>query len=393
MKIALLSGADKNAGDYLIVHRSRQLLLHLIDNCELVEFPRNKPLDSQIDKINDCQVIVFAGGPGYVSDMYPGRFPLVKNLTAIKPPMFALGMGCFTPSADIKGISFSGDTRLLLDRIESDGFCFGCRDRLSQQVLNANGYSSAVLTGCPAWYDLSKVGTDHLLTQPQASQVRSIAISDPALLRNSEAPKQLICELRKVFPHADFKLVFHRGWFQDEFTSRDLARAQMQLVNWATDNKVEAIDISYSHKGFSVYDECDLHVGYRVHAHLYNVSQRKPSFLIEEDGRGFGANDALGCTNHVSLDRPTFMHRALSAVFRKAGSTFSIASKDLKGSVVRMVDHVVKEIESGYPEANKACMVASRSFLDMQAHVLQLNQSFFECRSASYLHRGESTWE
>ena len=37
-----------------------------------------------------------------------------------------------------------------------------------------------------------------------------------------------------------------------------------------------------------------LHVGMRVHAHIYNLSIRNPSLLLEEDGRGAGVNDALG---------------------------------------------------------------------------------------------------
>ena len=36
-----------------------------------------------------------------------------------------------------------------------------------------------------------------------------------------------------------------------------------------------------------------MHVGYRVHAHIYNLSRRGTSILIEEDARGAGVNDAL----------------------------------------------------------------------------------------------------
>ena len=57
---------------------------------------------------------------------------------------------------------------------------------------------------------------------------------------------------------------------------------------------VKTVDISGSAKAFSVYDDCDLHIGYRVHAHIYNLSQRNISLLIEEDGRGAGVNQALG---------------------------------------------------------------------------------------------------
>ena len=45
---------------------------------------------------------------------------------------------------------------------------------------------------------------------------------------------------------------------------------------------------------FKIYDDAYLHIGFRVHAHIYNLSQRKRTILIEEDDRGAGVNEALG---------------------------------------------------------------------------------------------------
>ena len=36
------------------------------------------------------------------------------------------------------------------------------------------------------------------------------------------------------------------------------------------------------------YEKMDFHIGYRVHAHLYFLSRRVPTVLINEDGRGTG---------------------------------------------------------------------------------------------------------
>ena len=57
---------------------------------------------------------------------------------------------------------------------------------------------------------------------------------------------------------------------------------------------INIVDITGSVEGFKVYDDCDLHIGFRVHAHIYNLSNRHLSILIEEDGRGAGVNEALG---------------------------------------------------------------------------------------------------
>jgi hypothetical protein len=43
-----------------------------------------------------------------------------------------------------------------------------------------------------------------------------------------------------------------------------------------------------------LYDEADLHVGFRVHAHLYMNSISKPSVLLNEDGRGKAVGLVLG---------------------------------------------------------------------------------------------------
>ena len=43
-----------------------------------------------------------------------------------------------------------------------------------------------------------------------------------------------------------------------------------------------------------LYLNCDLHIGYRVHAHLFCLSQRIPSILVSEDYRGVGQNLSLG---------------------------------------------------------------------------------------------------
>lgn len=53
-------------------------------------------------------------------------------------------------------------------------------------------------------------------------------------------------------------------------------------------------DVSYDLERIAFYGKCDLHVGYRLHGHLEFLSQRLPSVLLEEDGRGRGATEALG---------------------------------------------------------------------------------------------------
>lgn len=352
LKIGVLSGAAKNAGDFLIVRRARQLLRCLVPGCELVEFSRNRDLTPCLDEVNGCDCVVFAGGPGYVPDMYPGRFPLVEDLDAIKPPMLALGMGSWSPTGRANGVRFTDRSRRLLDRMSADGFGLGCRDRLTERVLRVNGYDDAVFTGCVAWYDLERVAMLGLAARPKIGEIRCIAISDPATSRNLDAPKHLIRELKRHFEGCEIKLVFHRGWTADGESSVALAQKQLKLAEWARSEGVEPIDISYSADGFSVYDDCDIHVGYRVHAHLYNVSRRKPSYLIEEDGRGFGAVEALGSEEHVWLARPSKAVRGLIAAADKVGLSADILARSQREAARTMVRNVLKDVGGGIRSAN-----------------------------------------
>ena len=362
MKIAVLSGADKNAGDFLIVHRSKELLRNFFPGYELIDFARNGSLQTRLDELNECSLIVFAGGPGYVPNMYPGRFPLVDNLDDIKPPIMALGMGGYTPSANLSGIRFSEGSHKLLSRIEHDGFGLGCRDLLTVELLRANGYESGLFTGCPAWYDLSKVSEGSLLKHPEGSDIRTIAISDPAEMANIDAVRFLVEQLSTIFPDARLKLVFHRGWSADGYSRKALAARQSELVSWAADRNIPSVDISYGWEGFHEYDDCDLHIGYRVHAHLYNVSQRKPTFLIEEDGRGYGANEALRRATHISLVRSPNFLRKTSSVLARLGVNYCPKNNSHLTTAVAMARYVSREIARGYPENEASCRAANMAF-------------------------------
>jgi len=80
----------------------------------------------------------------------------------------------------------------------------------------------------------------------------------------------------------------------DQFTSEIVGAKLKVLCDKLCKGGINYCDISYSHEGMEIYDTCDLHIGFRVHAHIYNLSHRHRSLLIEEDNRGAGVNDALG---------------------------------------------------------------------------------------------------
>lgn len=288
MKISLLSGAYKNAGDYLIVNRCKELILNRFPSALIKDYERKYRLDDYIDEINKSDVIVLGGGPAYVPYIYPGIMPLMNNLERIRVPIFAMCMGQCMDNNNLHvlyGTKFTKDSIKLLKRIEGDGFSLGCRDFYSEKLLNLSGINNTMMTGCSAWYDLNYTSKNCL-----EEEINKIYVSDPAQYANYQQFLDVLFFLRLKFPEANISVVFHRD--QSKYLCVKLEEMGISYF-----------DISGSAEGIKKYDDCDLHVGYRVHAHIYNLSHRKKSILIEEDARGFGVNDALGLCHITAYDK------------------------------------------------------------------------------------------
>lgn len=294
MKIGLLSGARKNAGDYLITNRCTKILEANIENAAVTVFNATIPLESRIDELNQQDLLVIAGGPSYTRKLYPRDIPLVSDLRKIKAKIAIVGAGWYgnlTSSSEICDYKFLDSSKTLLDRVQKDVGVFGCRDYYAVRVLASNGYSSTVMTGCPAWYDLKMLKLR--LNFPK--EINKIMVSDPADIRSYwKQSLGIVRMLKEKYPKATIEYVFHRGVRKDDFTDGTTAKYIDRIINELKRMDVRYHDISYTDKGFKLYDSCELHVGYRVHAHIYNLSERRLSILVEEDSRGAGVNEALG---------------------------------------------------------------------------------------------------
>ena len=87
---------------------------------------------------------------------------------------------------------------------------------------------------------------------------------------------------------------FHRGILPDRIGGLRTGVAYAAMAALARSLGFEVINAAYEMKKISFYKEFDLHIGYRVHGHLDFLSRRKPSLLINEDGRGLGMVKSMG---------------------------------------------------------------------------------------------------
>lgn len=294
MKIAVMGGAYMNSGDFLIEQRSKDLIEAITGrNVDLLK--RNIAYDDKIAFLNNYDAIVFAGGPIFQPNIYPKRIPFVRELNKLKTPIRMLGggwKGCnASPQTLYKKYTFTKDMSLFICNAAKQ-YPLGCRDWYTIRTLRRLGISNLVMTGCPAWYDIHKI---HELTlnakyhDCMAKDKITIGVSDPALSCNKPYFYGLVQFLMRKYPNADIKLLFHRG-----IGKKDLKKTAMLCKN---DPRLTCVDISGSAESFKEYDSCFLHIGFRVHAHIYNLSQGNVSVLINEDARGMGVNHALGIEN------------------------------------------------------------------------------------------------
>ena len=293
MEVAYLSGAYKNAGDFLIEERANALLKYVIPDIKINRYLRSE-LKENLGEINENDAIVFGGGPLYMSNL-DGYLPLNECIEKITTPIMVMGAGWYGlfGGYDLTyQYKFTPLTLKFLQKIDNEGYGLSCRDIYSVRTLNKEGLKNVVMTGCPAWYDLENIhNTDGRIG---AWSIKKIMVSDPANHSNYDHAVRVLEYLKHAFPNAEIVFVFHRGMNADNYTSQKEGSNLQELVKRINKMNIQTIDISYGSNGFDIYNDCDLHVGFRVHAHIYNLSIRNRTILIEEDGRGAGVNQALG---------------------------------------------------------------------------------------------------
>jgi hypothetical protein len=173
--------------------------------------------------------------------------------------------------------------------------------------LHRAGFSNVLTTGCPAWYDLPSVDRDFVPPR----RIGRIVLTAPARVSNLLNAARLVQFVRRRFPRAEGFLCFHRGIIPDRNSRGREAVVNLSLAAVGRAAGFKIVDAAYSTRALQLYSVCDLHIGYRVHAHIAFLSLRKPSVLIQEDGRGEGQSATLG-----TRDVPPYHAAQLSVLAR-----------------------------------------------------------------------------
>jgi hypothetical protein len=276
----LLHRALRNAGDALIFERGRRLIETFRPTEDLAFAEGWHPLAEQLPAalLRAARAVIVVGGPGYGNGL-AGRYPLGLDPER-DPPLIFLALGsAIVPgtAAQLASFRFDAPSRSFLDAIAARSAYLGARDRLTAGILERNGFERVLMTGDPAWYDLEQLDAP----QRRPSAIGRLAFTPPANPVFFDQAIRVARALAAAFPGASGSVVHHRG-------------VQRPFVALATELGWEDVDITGSADGFAHFDSVDLHVGYRVHAHLYAISHGIPTYLVAEDSRGLGMLQTLG---------------------------------------------------------------------------------------------------
>ena len=333
--IVTLTGAFKNVGDHLIGYRARALVREHADP-DVVNINRKEIDELAYESMAQARAVLLAGGPAYQSQIYPSVYDL--DLDRIETPVLAYGLGWKGKLGQApEHFEFSPEAKGFVERIHQDATRFSsARDQLTVNMLAHQGIKNVAMTGCPAWYDLDKIDRDFVFD----ADPKNIAISAPAVPQAGLA--ELINRVKKRFPHSSRYLLFNAGYRSTRSKNAPSnTRWNYYLMAHARLHGFRSVSLESDLDGFQdLMGQVDLHIGYRVHSHLYALSQRRSSILIAEDSRGVGQLMALGAkpedivtTEHTALQQADSIDR----FFDTAGDSAATAVNTMRERYPEMV--------------------------------------------------------
>jgi polysaccharide pyruvyl transferase WcaK-like protein len=136
----------------------------------------------------------------------------------------------------------------------------------------------------------------------------------------------------------------------DKFTPQKGANNVHYLINFANKLEIEHKNLAYEIKNINIYNDFDLCIGYRLHAHIYFLRKNKPSILLNEDGRGKSFSFTLGIPG-VDAGERTWINRNLflrNTLINEVYSKFLGYQKVNKYAVSSLFDYLDEQINNDF---------------------------------------------
>lgn len=366
-----LTGSKNNAGDYLIKYRAKKLFKHYRKDREIIDLNGWESLDSERLKIvNSSRALILLGGPSIVFDTVPRIYRLMPNIDDITVPIITMGVGWMSDQGrwqDTYDYKLSTPTLQLLKRVNESGYYSSVRDYHTLNVLRFKRLGKFLMTGCPAYYDLDFLGSE-IEPKPIKKVAFSLGVSFIHSANMERLMKHNILAIRERFKDLEFEVVFHHALDKKVYKSTykgNMAHIERHLdfAAWLSANGINYVDISGSAENLmNYYANIDLHIGYRVHAHIFMSSISRYSLLLSEDGRAKGSYGTIG---GVVLDAILKMRRGLF---------FKVLERSIKydryTSNLNLTDDIVNNIDYEI-QTNWHRVKLSRNAIDKNFHLMR----------------------
>jgi len=324
-----LTGGKNNAGDFLIKYRAFNLFKIFRRDRDIIDYNEWEKIDDEkLKVINGAKALILLGGPGIVYNMYPnGAYKLRDNLNDIIIPVVMMGLGWKDSQGDWEDTyqyKLSFDSMKLLKKIENSGYLSSVRDYHTLNLLQLKGFKNFLMTGCPAYYDQKYINNRKYNFSTIEKIAFSLGVSFVQSRSMEKQMKNLILKLYKIYSQ-NLEIVFHHSLDENTINlvygqaSLNHYKKHKEFSLWLDSQGINFVDISGNAKNLiDYYSKVDLHIGYRVHAHIFMNSIDKYSILLNEDGRGKGVDKVLGGTtiNAYNKYRRDFPSRVLSRLFQ-----------------------------------------------------------------------------
>lgn len=294
----------KNIGDDLITTCLTQIIQDLCE-AEIQVIWRADSWDQVKDRVLSSHHVFFAC-LAIRPKMHVLEYPYMEKIILSDVPFSVIAAGTslsMTGGGDLFG-GFSKEALSLLHRSNQAAAVFTTRGWGTQEFCQRHGLNNAVFNGDVAFYDKKKKGRRF----EKGKEIERIIISDPHMGEIYLSSLNLLHDnISSLFPDAHIRIAQHG--------------VNESVTRFCKEKGVECLEIYKDrHNGLSVYENIDLHVGYRVHGHVCALKNRAYSYLLEQDGRGFD----YGVTLDQKLSIPNY-------VFLKPLRTIKNSAKLLLG--------------------------------------------------------------
>lgn len=279
-----------NVGDNLISHLAIELITSRNPDFKPVITFREQNLDHYSD--GSVRNII---APGFsISDgVYPKLFSLYSDLDRL-PNFYPIGCSfqhTIPSRSSFESYIYSKKTLSFLHFIASRYGALPCRDQLIVELLQRYDTRS-VYSGDLALYDDDKVNT--VFYPPK--EINAVVFTIQHNNRYEQQSFQLLNMIKNEFPKARCYVAFH-----------SIAGPNpKKIAEFAVELGFSELHLYGDVRNLTIYDNIDLHIGYRLHGHIAFLRRRKPSILMVEDARSYGLAHTqgtdVGCFEALSLD-------------------------------------------------------------------------------------------